>query len=168
MSKQNLTKLFLDLAVFIALLIVSAPRFTGAAIHEWLAIALSGAIVVHLLLNWNWIVEVTARLFTKSAKNSRLNYVLNWALFASGIMIMLSGLMISKSVVPFFGLTLPQNMSWKELHEVSTNITMILMGLHVAQHWNWIVSMFKRIFTPSIPAQTASPVLSIQRKDARA
>ena len=168
MSKQNINKLLLDLGTFITLLVVSAPRFTGETIHEWLSLALGGAIVVHLLLNWNWIVEVTARLFTKSAKNSRLNYVLNWALFASGIMIMLSGLMISKSVVPFFGLTLPQNMSWKELHEVSTNITMILMGLHVAQHWNWIVNMFKRIFTPRIPAQTTSSAMSIQRKDARA
>ena len=168
MSKQNINKLLLDLGTFITLLVVSAPRFTGEAIHEWLSLALGGAIVVHLLLNWNWIVEVTARLFTKSAKNSRLNYVLNWALFASGIMIMLSGLMISKSVVPFFGLTLPQNMSWKELHEVSTNITMILMGLHVAHHWNWIVNMFKRIFTPRIPAQTTSSAMSIQRKDARA
>ena len=168
MSKQNINKLLLDLGTFITLLVVSAPRFTGETIHEWLSLALGGAIVVHLLLNWNWIVEVTARLFTKSAKNSRLNYVLNWALFASGIMIMLSGLMISKSVVPFFGLTLPQNMSWKELHEVSTNITMILMGLHVAQHWNWIVNMFKRIFTPRIPAQTTSSAMSIQRKDVRA
>ncbi len=168
MSKQNINKLLLDLGTFITLLVVSAPRFTGETIHEWLSLALGGAIVVHLLLNWNWIVEVTARLFTKSAKNLRFNYVLNWALFASGIMIMLSGLMISKSVVPFFGLTLPQNMSWKELHEVSTNITMILMGLHVAQHWNWIVNMFKRIFTPRIPAQTTSSAMSIQRKDARA
>ena len=168
MSKQNINKLLLDLGTFITLLVVSAPRFTGETIHEWLSLALGGAIVVHLLLNWNWIVEVTARLFTKSAKNSRFNYVLNWALFASGIMIMLSGLMISKSVVPFFGLTLPQNMSWKELHEVSTNITMILMGLHVAQHWNWIVSMFRRIFAPRIPAQTTSPAMSIQQKDARA
>ncbi len=134
MSKQNLTKLFLDLAAFIALLIVSAPRFTGAAIHEWLAIALSGAIVVHLLLNWNWIVQITARLFSKSTNNSRFGYFLNWGLFASGIMIMLSGLMISETFVPFFGLSLPQNMSWKSLHELSTNITMILMGLHVALH----------------------------------
>ena len=44
MSKQNLTKLFLDLGAFIALLIVSAPRFTGAAIHEWLAVAPVGII----------------------------------------------------------------------------------------------------------------------------
>lgn len=70
-----------------------------------------GVIVVHLLLNWNWIAQITARLFTKMAKGQRFNYFLNWGLFASGILIMLSGLMISKTVVPFFGISLPENMS---------------------------------------------------------
>lgn len=168
MSKQNLTKLFLDLSAFVALLVVSAPRFTGVAIHEWLAIALSGAIVVHLLLNWNWIVEISSRLFSKSAKNSRFGYILNWALFASGIMIMLSGLMISKTVVPFFGLSLPQNMSWRGLHELSTNITMALMGLHVALHWNWITGMFKRLVAPRrVPQVAAAPnFTTMQREEA--
>lgn len=166
MSKQNLTKLFLDLSAFIALLIVSAPRFTGAAIHEWLAIALGGAIIIHLLLNWNWIVEISSRLFSKSAKNSRFGYFLNWGLFASGIMIMLSGLMISETIVPFLGLSLPQNMSWKSLHELSTNITMILMGLHVALHWSWITSMFKKLLAPRKNPQAVVPAFSMQRKDA--
>jgi hypothetical protein len=166
MSKQNVTKLLLDLGAFIALLISSAPHFTGDTIHEWLGVALSGAIVVHLLLNWNWIVGITSRLFSKVAKGQRFNYFLNWALFASGIMIVLSGLIISKTVVPFFGITLTENMSWKELHELSTNITMILMGLHVAVHWTWITSMFKRMFAPRSVSQPVVPALSVQRKDA--
>ena len=167
MSKQNLTKLFLDLGAFIGLLIVSAPRFTGVTIHEWLAIALSGTVVVHLLLNWNWIVQISSRLFSKSTNNSRFGYFLNWGLFASGIMIMLSGLMISETVVPFFGLSLPQDMSWKSLHELSTNITMILMGLHVALHWSWITSMFKKMLAPRKSQQVVVPAFSMQRKDAR-
>ncbi len=167
MSKQNLTKLFLDLGTFVALLIASAPHFTGDAIHEWLSLALGGAIIVHLLLNWNWIVQITARLFAKVAKGQRFNYILNWGLFASGIMIMLSGLMISKTVVPFFGISLPENMSWKQLHELSTNITMILMGLHIATHWSWITNMLKRIFAPRAAAPVISaPVMSLHRKDA--
>jgi len=164
MSNQNKTRLILDLITFIALLVVSAPHFTGEAIHEWLALALSGAIIIHLLLNWNWIVEISSRLFTKVAKKSWFNYFLNWALFAAGIMIVLSGLMISKTVVPFFGISLPQNRSWKELHELSTNIIMILMGLHLAVHWNWIVSVFKNIFAPKVIAQTV-PSLVVQRKE---
>ena len=167
MSKQNLTKLFLDLGTFVALLIASAPHFTGDAIHEWLSLALGGAIIVHLLLNWNWIVQITARLFAKVAKGQRFNYILNWGLFASGIMIMLSGLMISKTVVPFFGISLPDNMSWKQLHELSTNITMILMGLHIATHWSWITNMLKRMLVPRAVAPVISaPVLSMHRKDA--
>lgn len=168
MSKQNITKLLLDLATFTALLVASAPRFTGNTIHEWLSIALGGAIVVHLLLNWNWIVQITARLFTKVAKGQRFNYVLNWGLFLGGTMIMLSGLMISEAVVPFFGITLPRDMSWKQLHELATNLTMIMMGLHVATHWSWITSMFKRIFIPRIPAPRAIPqqAMSMQRKEA--
>jgi len=168
MSKQNKNRLWLDLVTFVTLLIVSAPRVTGDTIHEWLALALGGAIVVHLLLNWTWIVEITSRLFTKGAKGSRINYVLNWALFASGIMVMLSGLMISKSVVLFFGLSLPENMSWRQLHELSTNITMILMGSHLALHWNWIVNMFKRMAAPRLSSTNTAPALSIQRKDAQA
>jgi hypothetical protein len=165
MSKQNITKLFLDLGTFTALLIASAPRFTGTAVHEWLALSLGGAIVVHLLLNWSWVVGVTSRLFTKVAKGQRFNYLLNWSLFANGIMIMLSGLMISKTVVPFFGLSLPKNMSWRELHSLSTNIALILMGLHVAVHWNWITNMFKRMFPPRVASRVTAPVLSMQRKD---
>ncbi len=168
MSKQNLTKLFLDLAAFIALLIVCAPRFTGVAIHEWLAIALSGTIVVHLLLNWNWIIQISSRLFSKSTNNSRFGYFLNWGLFASGIMIMLSGLMISETVVPFLGFSLQQDRTWMGLHELSTNITMILMGLHVALHWSWITSMFKRLLAPrSLPQVVSTPAFNtLQRKDA--
>ncbi|MBI5951365.1 MAG: DUF4405 domain-containing protein [Chloroflexi bacterium] len=165
MSKQNVTKLLLDLGAFVALLIASAQRFTGEVIHEWLGIALGGVVIVHLLLNWNWIVGVTLRIFSKGAKGQRFNYILNWALFASGVMILLSGLMISKTVVPFFGLTLPQNMSWKELHELSTNITMILMGLHMAIHWGWITGMFRSLFAPRAASPVASPALSAQRKD---
>ena len=166
MSKQNITKLLLDLGTFVTLLIVSAPHFTGAAVHEWLAIALSGAIIVHLLLNWNWGVQVTLRIFSKAEKKQRFSYILNWALFASGVMIMLSGLMISKTVVPFFGLALLQNMSWREVHELSTNITMVLMGLHIAVHWGWITGVFKRLFVPRPAPRVGSPVLLAQGKDA--
>jgi len=167
MSKQNKIKLLLDLSAFTTLLIVTAPRFTGTAIHEWLAIALGGAVIVHLLLNWKWIVQITSRLFSKVAKGQRFNYFLNWSLFASFIMIMLSGLMISRTIVPFFGLSLPQNRSWRELHSLFTNITVILMGLHVATHWSWIVNMFKRLTTARATSPVVAPSLSMQRKDAQ-
>ncbi len=156
MSKQNRTKYLLDISTFVGFLIVMDPRASGLAIHEWLAVALGGALVVHLLLNWNWVIEVTKRLFTKGLNGARANYILNWLLFIDGILIMLSGIMISEAVIPALGLTLPLNMAWRSLHDLSANISLILMGLHITQHWSWIVSTTKRLIgrgeTKRVPA----------------
>jgi hypothetical protein len=169
MSKQNRTKLLLDISTFVAFLIAMDPRTSGIAVHEWLTIAIAATVIVHLLLNWSWIVEVTKRLFSKGKglNGSRVNYILNWSLFIDGILIMLSGIMISQAVVPALGFTLSENFTWRGLHEVSTNLSMLLMGLHVALHWNWIVSTVKRIFIRKemLPATVG---VSMDRKDVQA
>ena len=166
MSKTNRTKLLLDISTFAAFLVAMDPRTSGIAIHEWLTIALGATVVVHLLLNWNWIVEVTKRLFTKGLNGARTNYILNWLLFVDGILIMLSGIMISEAVVPAFGLTLPMNFAWRSLHDLSANISLLLMGLHITLHWNWIVSTFKRM----VHRREAKPitVLSMESKEVKA
>ncbi|GAB4496683.1 MAG: DUF4405 domain-containing protein [Anaerolineales bacterium] len=146
MSNSNRTKLFLDIGTFLSFLIAMDPHFSGLAIHEWLSIALAATIVVHLLLNWEWIVNVTKRLFVKATNGARSNYVLNWLLFIDGILIMLSGIMISESVVPSLGLSLPMNFAWRRLHDLSANLALLIMGLHLAMHWNWIVTTIKRVF----------------------
>lgn len=146
MSNSNRTKLLLDIGTFLAFLVTMDPRFSGLAIHEWLSIALAGTIVVHLLLNWDWIVNVTKRFFIKATNGARVNYVLNWLLFIDGILIMLSGIMISESAMPTLGIVLPVNFAWRRLHDTSANFALLIMGLHLALHWNWIVTTFKRVF----------------------
>lgn len=146
MSNSNRTKLLLDIGTFLAFLITMDPRFSGLAIHEWLSLALAGTIIIHLLLNWEWIVNVTKRLFVKATNGARVNYVLNWLLFIDGILIMLSGIMISESAMPTLGITLPVNFAWRRLHDMSANIALLIMGLHLAMHWNWIVTTVKRVF----------------------
>ena len=149
MTKTNRIKLLLDLTIFIAFLIAMDPRSLGIAFHEWMTIALAGTVIVHLLLSWNWIVEVTKRLFAKGRglNGSRLNYILNWAMFIDGVLIMLSGILISQAVMPSLGIALPESFSWRGLHSLSTNLFMLGLGLHVALHWSWIVTTTKRLFT---------------------
>ncbi len=145
MSNSNRTKLLLDIGTFLAFLITMDPHFSGLAIHEWLSLALAGTIIVHLLLNWEWIVNVTKRLFVKATNGARINYVLNWLLFIDGILIMLSGIMISESAMPALNIVLPMNFAWRSLHDMSANLALLIMGLHLAMHWNWIVTTFKRM-----------------------
>ncbi len=146
---QTKTKLLIDIAIFIGFLITMEPRASGLTIHEWLATALLAVLIVHLLLNWDWIVQISRRLIGKMKSQSRINYILNWLLFVDGTIIMLSGFMISESLMPALGIHLPRNFAWRGLHDMSANIFLLLLGLHTALHWNWIVDAFKRyVFQP--------------------
>jgi hypothetical protein len=141
--KRNLTKFAVDLAIFVGFLLALDPRATGIAVHEWLALAAAAAIVVHLLLSWNWIVGVTRRFFKQTAWRARVNYMLNWLLFIDGVLIMLSGLLISRVVLPAFGIQLGEDRFWRTLHSLSADWSVLILGLHVALHWDWIVSIVK-------------------------
>lgn len=148
-KNQTRIKLAIDIAIFIAFLIAMDPRSSGIAIHEWLSTAAFAAIIVHLLLNWDWIVQTSRRIIGKMNNQSRINYILNWAMFFDVVVLMLSGFLISEQVIPSLGISLPQNFAWRSLHDLSANLFLLLLGLHTALHWSWIVDAFKRyIFQP--------------------
>ena len=143
------TKLVLDVLIFVAFLVAMQPRASGLAVHEWLTLSAVAVITVHLLLSWDWIVQVTRRFLSKANAGTRLNYLLNWTMFVDVILIMLSGIMISEVAMPALGINLGRNFAWRGLHSLSTNLFLVLFGLHTALHWGWIVNAFKRyVFQP--------------------
>ncbi|MEI7772775.1 MAG: DUF4405 domain-containing protein [Chloroflexales bacterium] len=164
---RNLINLAIDMAIFVAFLVAMAPRFSGLAIHEWLGVAFGAAITTHLLLHWQWIMQVTKRFFGKVQWSARLNYALNALLFIDMTVIVFTGLMISEAVLPTFGLAAMRGGAWKGLHTLSANLSVFLVGLHVALHWQWIVNMTRRfIIAPLMPrralpqpARAARPAL---------
>ena len=106
-NNSTRTKLIIDLFIFIGFLIAMDPRSSGIAVHEWLTLSALAAILIHLLLNWDCLAQVTRRLFGGTSTRSRINYLLNWLLFIDGILIMLSGILISEHAMPALGLRLP-------------------------------------------------------------
>jgi hypothetical protein len=143
-KNQTKTKWLLDVAIFIGFLAAMDPRSTGIPIHEWFTLAALLTILIHLLLNWDWIAQVTRRFLSNASTRARLNYVLNWLLFVDGILLMLSGILISQSVVPALGFSLPEGFAWRSLHSLSANLGLFLLGLHTALHWDWIANAFKK------------------------
>lgn len=143
--------LVLDTVIFVAFLIATAPRFSGLAVHEWLGIAFGAAIVTHLLLHWRWIVETTRRVFRKLPAPTRINHVLNILLFVDITILTFSGLIISRVALPALGITPQGAMPWRVLHVWTTDIGVLIIGLHVALHWSWVVSAVKRyILSPAL------------------
>ena len=158
MSNKTKTNLLIDFVIFAAFLVASQPALTGLAIHEWLSVSFTAVIITHLLLHWNWIVNVTKTFFKKLFHESRFNYVLNALLFVAMTTVFMSGLMISKNVMSTLGITLNVSRSWREIHSLSADLSMLLVGLHFAMHWKWIVNTVKRYVVDPVASLGRKPV----------
>ncbi len=133
-----------DLLILIVFLVLFDPHVTGVAIHEWLGIAFGAALVTHLLLHWKWLVATTRRFLGRLPWATRLNYVLNSLLFIVMTVLIFSGLMMSESALPALGIRLPESRTWHSLHALAGDWALIVLALHVALHWKWILSTTRR------------------------
>ena len=141
---QTKSKLWIDILIFIVFLVTMEPGLSRLPIHEWLSLSMIVGMLVHLLINWDWIIEITRRFFGRLGGQTRINYILNWLLFIDGTLLMISGIMISEIAMPALGINLQIGDGWSKLHDLSANTALILLGLHTALHWNWIVSTVMR------------------------
>ncbi len=138
-SNKTFFKIITDLTVAAGTIILLSERSTGVTIHEWLGVAGAAALVTHLLLSFDWFAAVTKRFFQKQTFQVRLNWLLSTALFIAMTAVFYSGLMISKVVMPALGIELTGGFSWRSIHEVSSNLILLLTGLHLAVNWKWVV-----------------------------
>jgi cytochrome b len=145
-KKTNPVKVnfLVDLAIFVAFLAALDPHSTGLTIHEWLGVAFGVAIVVHLLLHWQWLVATTRRFFGRLPLRARINYLLNGLLFIAMTLMIFSGLLISEEALPVLGINLQVDRAWRSLHALAADAILIIVGLHLALHWKWIVTTTKR------------------------
>ena len=141
---QTKSKLWVDILIFVIFLVTMEPGLSRLTIHEWLSLSMIVGMLVHLLINWDWIIEITRRFLGRLGGQTRINYILNWLLFIDGTLLMVSGLMISEVAMPALGLKFQIGDGWSKLHDLSANTVLILLGLHTALHWNWIVNTVTR------------------------
>lgn len=140
MSVSAKTNLIFDFTLLLAILALASPDLTGITIHEWLGVAFLAALVTHLLFHWQWIVTVTTTFFKKLWHSSRLNYVVNLPFLVLMTGALFSGLMISESVLAFFGIHIEPNPVWSGLHHTTSDAAIAVLSLHLALHWKWIVT----------------------------
>ena len=140
---------WLDAALLVSVCALQTLHFTGLVLHEWLGIAVVPLILFHLLLAWSWIAAETRRFFTSQSLRSRVNYLLNLGLFGAVTAAMYSGLLISQVAIPAITGAKPapyMDWKWDKLHSDFSAIAVILVGLHLAINWEWILAAGERIF----------------------
>ena len=142
--KRNMWNAVIDFAIFVAFVVATAPRFTGIAVHEWLSLAFAMVIVCHVVIHWQWIVTVGKGFVHKLGAAGRFSFVLNLLLFIAVTLVIYSGVAISRDAMPALGIAIQGTSAWRGLHYSLSNISVVLIGLHLALHWRWIVNLFRR------------------------
>jgi hypothetical protein len=155
--RKNWFKLGLDIIMGLSLFSLFSIASVGLVFHEILGLALFGAMLLHLTLNWRWIVVFTKRLFAKTTRlKVRFGYILNVLLFLCFVAIILTGLTMSKVVMA--GIT-EESETFKNLHYFASAFALTLMGVHLGLHWEFIKGMSRKLIT--IPTAMVKPLSAV-------
>jgi hypothetical protein len=147
------SRLWLDLAMFAALLVAFNPAWTGLALHEWLSLAVAIPLLVHVIVNWEATLRVLEKFVDRLRHASAANLVVDSVLFVSTVGVVLSGVMVSRSIAGLLGLTTTPNALWVALHSFTADATIALLIVHFALHWRWLASVAFRL----VPAEKPAP-----------
>jgi hypothetical protein len=140
---QTRLDFWLDALLLVAYTLAYSLGFTGIAIHEWLGIGLGVVLVVHLTLHWDWVVRTTRKLLRRGGRE-RFVWLVNLLLLVSMTLCVASGILISEVALPKMGITLPASSFWRQMHDTTATLTLILVPVHAALRWRWIAGVARR------------------------
>ncbi len=146
---------WLDLALLVAFSLDYSFRFTGLAIHEWIGIGFGAALLLHLTLHWEWVLRTTSRILTPLPARDRVRWVVDLGLLVVMSLCVASGVLVSRSALPFLGIKPVSGAFWNGLHTTTADLTIFLVAVHVALSWRWVLSVGKRVFGRSTRGVTA-------------
>ena len=142
-------RLWLDLALFGALFVGYNPAWTGIAVHEWLCLIAVVPLLFHVIINWDQTLRILNRFAEIVRATPKVNLVVDAALFVAAVTVMLSGLLISQYVAKAVGVTILPTSLWVTTHRWSADATMLLLLVHFALHWRWVVKTGRQARAPA-------------------
>ena len=130
-------------AVAAALFAVAVlPQVTGVAAHEWLGIAALAALLAHLAAR----LDALAGLCRAAARGSLLalaRVALDAALFLALAVCVVSGALVSATVLPAFGLFASGYFVWAPLNAASAKVLITLVLVHAVSHAGKLAGFLK-------------------------
>lgn len=136
----RILKLILDAIMLILLVLMYKKQVISIGFHEIGGLALIGLFFIHHFVNARWIGSVTKRFFVKNTPGMvRARYIVDALLLIAFLTVGITGIMISKVV---FNVHIAGNA--QPLHYFSSAMAIILMGVHLGLHADYIFSKFLR------------------------
>ena len=131
---------FLDIMLFITTVLLISTNITGHLLHEILGITICVLVILHLILNRKWIVNVTKNI-TKTKNNIKILYIVDILTFISYLGAILFGILISNQIFDF---NTNGNTYLMLLHHVFGRLAIVMMLIHLGIHLKIIINKFTK------------------------
>lgn len=138
-------KIIVDILLFVDTFILVNMDITGHLIHEILGITMAILLLIHIVINWNWIKSVTKN-FKKVNKKTKVMYVVNLLTMIVYFGAILFGIIISHELFKF---ETSSNYKFVITHIIFGRMAIIVMLLHVGMHLD---RMLKKVKNKKIKA----------------
>jgi hypothetical protein len=137
------SNLVIDVIVLVIYLIAANPLITGLALHEWLSLGVVVAFIVHTATHLDWCIDAVRKSFSTPSFSTMGNLLLDSAALLAFIVVTVSGLMVSRFVLPLAGLSSSGYFFWYPLHAISAKVLLALLVVHVVVHIKWLILFIK-------------------------
>lgn len=145
--KKNTLKIILDSIMALVLMFMYKKNVFGLSFHEIAGVAVCLLFIVHILLNRKWVVAATKSVFHKGTPGKiRAGYIVDFLIALSFLGLLVTGIGISKAV--FSPLAFLGN-AGNPFHFLFGGLSLILLGVHLGLHWDWIKSSILKFYAKS-------------------
>ncbi len=149
-----MVKIILDVFMALLLILMYKKMAVSLSFHEIGGLAVFGLFLIHKLLNLDWVVGTSKRIFKRSLPGrTRFAYLIDLLLLLCMIFIILSGILISKTILTSI---YSSNVFWKLGHYFISAAAIILLGVHIGLNWPFITKMFAGAI--KLPRALAKPL----------
>ena len=154
-------KVALDIGMCLVLVLLYKAKVLTLDFHEIAGLAIFGLFALHLAFNWKWVVRQGKKLFDPATPaRTKFSYWLSITLLVSFVLIVVSGIFISKILFKDAITALGIDTSpWRTVHLFFSAVALILVGIHVGLYWDPVRSFFRsRLKMPAGVAKVAGRV----------
>lgn len=135
--------IIVDIILLAIYLLVANPVITGFAVHEWLSIGILLVFLVHIVMHYDWVIDVMRDGFRNPSLKRTGRLVLNILTFIVLIVCAVSGLLVSGDFLRTLGFFAPGYFLWGPLHRASAKLLLALIIVHILIHLRQMVAYFR-------------------------
>ena len=149
-------KLVLDAIMLVLLVLMYKKQVISLSFHEIGGLTLIGLFVIHHLVNARWIGSATKRFFRKGTPGMvRARYLVDALLLVTFLTVGVTGILINKTL---FEIHVAGNA--KTLHYFASALAIILMGVHLGLHADYIFGKLFRAGANKLAKLTTAVALA--------